>query len=270
MAGKFKLFGNYSAEGKGVSKTEKLKKKNFVLLFELYFRNFGKLFTAGIFYTLFTLPLLTNGLADAGLTNITRNIYCGKHSFGFSDFMETIKKNWKQALPIGIIRLLVGVILGLATYYYATTKGDLAAIGLGVCIFGIFCFVCMQSYLFLITISFGMSVKKIIVNSFKFVFLNLWKNILLIIIDAVVVLLGIFVILFGDGHAIALTFYILFLVCFYPSFRSLAAQFCAFPSVKKYMIDPYYEEHPDADIELRRSMGLLNSDENEHVFEDDV
>ena len=33
-------------------------------------------------------------------------------------------------------------------------------------------------------------------------------------------------------------------------------QFCTFPSIKKYIIDPYYEKHPDADIEKRHDLGL--------------
>ena len=33
-------------------------------------------------------------------------------------------------------------------------------------------------------------------------------------------------------------------------------QFCTFHSIKKYIIDPYYEEHPDEDIEKRHDLGL--------------
>lgn len=270
MAKKFKLFNSYEKEGRGVSKTEKLSKKGFVVFFELYFQNFGKLLTAGFLNLLFCIPVLTNGLADVGLTNITRNIYCGRHSFGASDFFETIKKNWKQALPLGILKIVTGVIIFIATYYYVIGEGNLSAIGLGVCIFAIFVFLSMLNYIPLLTISFGLKIKKIISNSFKFVFLNVWRNILIILIDAFFVAVGLLVILYGDSHAVTLSIYIVLMLCFYPAFRTLSVQFLVFPSVRKYMIDPYYEEHPDADIELRRSMGLLPPEDGENVFNDEL
>ena len=41
-----------------------------------------------------------------------------------------------------------------------------------------------------------------------------------------------------------------------PAFRYLLIQFFTFGSIKKYIIDPYYKEHPDADIDKRRDLGL--------------
>ena len=42
----------------------------------------------------------------------------------------------------------------------------------------------------------------------------------------------------------------------YPAFNALLIQFCTFPAINKFIIDPYYAEHPDLDIEKRRSLGL--------------
>jgi hypothetical protein len=55
-----------------------------------------------------------------------------------------------------------------------------------------------------------------------------------------------------------------------PAFRAFLIQFNVFPEIKKYIIDPYYNEHPDEDIEKRRNLGLLDDDEeeDESVFED--
>ena len=49
-----------------------------------------------------------------------------------------------------------------------------------------------------------------------------------------------------------------------PAFRFLLIQFCTFGSIKKYIIDPYYAEHPDDDIEKRRNLGLEVPDDNEY------
>ena len=68
-------------------------------------------------------------------------------------------------------------------------------------------------------------------------------------------------------------------ICVHPGFRALLIQFCTFPAIKKYIIDPYYEEHPEEDMDKRRDLGLveeevrtfINEDgeeETENVFED--
>jgi len=49
---------------------------------------------------------------------------------------------------------------------------------------------------------------------------------------------------------------LLCLICIYPGFNALLIQFCTFPSIKKFIIDPYYAEHPDEDIEKRKRLGL--------------
>ena len=105
MAGFFGLF-NYEKEGPGISKNAP-KKKTFIVFFETFFRNFWKFITINLVYDLISVPVLTNGLASAGLTNVTRNIARDKHSFGLRDFFDTLKKKWKQALPAAIINTLV-------------------------------------------------------------------------------------------------------------------------------------------------------------------
>ena len=88
MAGFFGLF-NYEKEGPGISKNAP-KKKTFIVFFETFFRNFWKFITINLVYDLISVPVLTNGLASAGLTNVTRNIARDKHSFGLSDFFDTL------------------------------------------------------------------------------------------------------------------------------------------------------------------------------------
>jgi len=49
-----------------------------------------------------------------------------------------------------------------------------------------------------------------------------------------------------------------------PAFRYLLVQFFTFGSIKKHIIDPYYEQHPDADIEKRRDLGLEVPEDDEY------
>ena len=281
MAGFFGLF-NYEKEGPGISKNAP-KKKTFIVFFETFFRNFWKFITINLVYDLISVPVLTNGLASAGLTNVTRNIARDKHSFGLSDFFDTLKKNWKQALPAGIINTLVYAMLFFDIYFFwFSSKGIMASIGVGICVCILFIFTVMNYYIWTLMITFKFTLKQIYKNSFKFVFINMKFNLLcffsLLLVYAVNIGL---IFLFQSAFFIVLTLEIFLYILLYPSFRFLLVQFCTFPSIKKYIIDPYYLEHPDEDIDKRRDLGIeieekkpqtiVNEDgeeESENVFED--
>lgn len=281
MAGFFGLF-NYEKEGPGISKNAP-KKKTFIVFFETFFRNFWKFITINLVYDLISVPVLTNGLASAGLTNVTRNIARDKHSFGLSDFFDTLKKNWKQALPAGIINTLVYAMLFFDIYFFwFSSKGIMASVGVGICVCILFIFTVMNYYIWTLMITFKFSLKQIYKNSFKFVFINMKLNLLcffsLLLVYAVNIGL---IFLFQSAFFIVLTLEIFLYILLYPSFRFLLVQFCTFPSIKKYIIDPYYLEHPDEDIDKRRDLGIeveeekpqtiVNEDgeeESENVFED--
>lgn len=281
MAGFFGLF-NYEKEGPGISKNAP-KKKTFIVFFETFFRNFWKFITINLVYDLISVLVLTNGLASAGLTNVTRNIARDKHSFGLSDFFDTLKKNWKQALPAGIINTLVYAMLFFDIYFFCfSSKGIMASLGVGICVCILFIFTVMNYYIWTLMITFKFTLKQIYKNSFKFVFINMKLNLLcffsLLLVYAVNIGL---IFLFQSAFFIVLTLEIFLYILLYPSFRFLLVQFCTFPSIKKYIIDPYYLEHPDEDIDKRRDLGIeveeekpqtiVNEDgeeESENVFED--
>ena len=63
---------------------------------------------------------------------------------------------------------------------------------------------------------------------------------------------------FFGKYMIVLVLVTFLLICTFPTYRYLMIQFVAFPAIKKYMIDPYYEEHPNDDIEKRKNLGLLD------------
>ena len=113
MAGLFGLF-NYEKEGPGIAK-DAPKKRGFIVFYEFFFRNFWKFITINLVYGLICAPVITNGLANVGITNVARNIARDKHSFGLSDFFDTLKKNWKQGLIAGIINTIIIIRTGRAS-----------------------------------------------------------------------------------------------------------------------------------------------------------
>lgn len=280
MAGFFGLF-NYEKEGPGISKNAP-KKKTFIVFFETFFRNFWKFITINLVYGIISLPQITSGLASAGFTHVARNTARDKHSFGLSDFFDTIKKNWKQALGAGIINTLVyALIIFDLWFFYTSVKGVFGVIGLGLMLSVLVIFTMMNYFIWTLMITFKFKLKQIYKNSFNFAVINLKKNFLcffvLLLVHAVYV--GI-LFLFQRFWHIVLAFEIFAYILTYPGFKFLLVQYCCFPAIKKYIIDPYYEEHPDEDIEKRRDLGIEvdepepvvvgedGEEESENVFED--
>jgi uncharacterized membrane protein YesL len=277
MAGFFGLF-NYDKEGPGISKNGP-KKKTFIVFFETFFRNFWKFIPINIVYALISVPVFTNGIASVGLTNVARNTARDKHSFGLSDFFETIKKNLKQALFAGIINTFVYAIIIFAGWFYFTSKGTFATIGLGITFAMLFIFTVMNFFLWTLIITFDFSLKQAYKNSFKFVFINMKYNLLCMLVNILIIAINVGILFLVQGYwLIAIVIELIIFLLTYPAFNALLIQYCTFPSIKKYIIDPYYAEHPDLDIEKRRSLGLVvetkpkkteNTENSEETDEED-
>ncbi len=288
MAGFFGLF-NYEKEGPGVEKNAP-KKRAPIVFFEIYGRKFWNLFYANLLFLLTNLFVVTRGLADVGLCKITRNFAREKHAFVREDFFETIKKNWRQALGVGIINLVVTALLIFNIGYYflgifpefwgvfgfdtadmqVMTPGILDYVVIGVTAFGYMVFTWMKYYIPMMVVTFKLDNKSLYMNAFKFAIVGLKQNLL---ISAILILLYaiVAVLFFSVGWQIGILILIVASL-FLPSLRSLLIQFTIFPLVRKLMIDPYYAEHPDADKQLRRDLNLeveeTEAEKAQVVFDD--
>ena len=288
MAGFFGLF-NYEKEGPGVEKNAP-KKRAFIVFFEIYGRKFWNLFYANLLFLLTGLPIVTRGLADVGLTKITRNFAREKHAFVKEDFFETVKRNWRQALSVGIINLVVTALLFFNAGYYflgmfpevweifdydisgmtVMTPQVLDYVVMGVTSFGFLVFTWMKYYIPLMVVTFKFSNKDLYMNAFKFAIVGLKQNLLISLVLFVLYAI-VAVLFFTFGWQVGVLILLIALLIL-PSFRSLLIQFTIFPLVKKLIIDPYYELHPDADKQLRRDLNLDVEDTAEEkaeaVFDD--
>ncbi|MBQ4333003.1 MAG: YesL family protein [Clostridia bacterium] len=274
MAGMFGLF-NYDKEGPGVSKNAPPKRR-FVVFFELYGRKFWKLIWAGLLWLAVSLPIVTRGWADAGLTFITRNFTREKHAFIREDFFETIKKNRWPALAVGIINLIVtGILLyNISLYAFATMPvlyvllgaepsaipepvelGTFDIVVLGVSMAGYMLFTWMKYYIPFLVITFKLKLKQVYKNAFLFAAVNLKAN---LIISLVLLLVygGLISLALFLNYGLVQAVVLLLFLTLVPAFRSFLIQFCIFPAIKKMMIDPYYKENPNADKQARLDLNL--------------
>lgn len=265
---------NYNNPGKGVSKNEP-EKRGFFRFFELYFRNFWMLISAEFWYILLSIPLVTSGLANVGMAYVCRMAARDKHVFVVSDFFGAIKKNWKRALPIGIINLIITVILAVDVYvlYLYQIDGSMnptwSLIIFATTVFFFTAFSFAKFYQYTLLITFDYDVKTVLKNSFLFATLGIKHNFIMGGVLLVIYALAVFLIVsFGQVSVWVVTVLGLFI---FPAFRAFLIQFNVFPEIKKYIIDPYYKEHPDEDIEKRRELGVLDEEpeEDDAVFDDD-
>lgn len=278
MAGFFGLF-NYAKEGPGVAKNAP-KKRAFFAFMDIYGRKFWQLAVAGLLWTVTSLPLVTCGWADAGLTRITRSYSREKHAFLKEDFFESVKKNRRPALIVGILNLVLTLILiyNLVTLIPIMIPGlylflgwapeaipaarDLTAlemIVLVVSLMGYVTFTWMKYYIPFLLITFKLKIKQIYKNAFLFAGANIKVNLLIsAILIAVYGLLGLVVLVTSNTPVdyLVLTIVLVLCVSVVPAFRSFLIQYCIFPSIKKLIIDPYYEANPDADKQARRDLNL--------------
>lgn len=255
MAGFFGFF-DYTKPGPGIKKNAP-KKNRFIVFFSIYFRKFWKLVTLNLLYIACCLPIVTIGPATAGFTYILRNFAREEHAFIWLDFKDTIKKNWKQSLIIGIINVFTGILFYFAIpfYYqfYNHTKNSMYIIPFALCILALVIFVFMQYYLYTMLITFNLKIGQLYKNAFIFSFVAIGRNLLITL----------FLILIG---LVTVFYFPLSMIILLPtvslSTGGLVINFIIWPVICKYMIDPYYEGRDDRPDR--------HDDSKDQIFEDEL
>lgn len=269
-----KLF-DYSKPGRGVHKDHS-EKRPYIQFWELFGRKFWSIFELGFWYFLLCIPLLTIGLSKAGATFITRNFVREKPVFLISDFFKTIKKNWKQALPAGIINTIATVIMLYSAYFYFMYGNFTGILLMCMVLLLLLFFTVMQYYLYIMMVTFNYKFFQLYKNAFYMAFLGIKSNLLII---------GTSFLVFGFYISLTLTFFLqpvavlqgigslfaTFGIIFLPAFRFLLIQFFVFPVIKKHLIDPYYEKNPEEFESVRHFLNLENEeskkqDEEKAIF----
>lgn len=279
--GLFNQIGEYyTKEGAGIYKNGP-EKGPFGRFMDILGNKWRSLLLADCMYLLLCLPVLTVGLADAGLTYITRNAAREKYAYPVQDFFATVRRTWKRALPVGIINLIVWAILGFNAFFYANSlflrvDGSEAPVFhwllFGLTIVGMLVFTFMTYYIPFQVVTFDLTLKQMYKNAFMFSLHNFWTNLLVFGILAVVLaVIAVPVLFIGsvEWMWVSVLAGLVFLF-FYPALRSLIIQFSLFPYIRKVMIDPYYEQHPEADRKPLRALNIEVEDDeaSDIVFAD--
>ena len=215
-----------------------------------------------VLYGIGALTLVTFGLVNVGTAYILRNLASGEPVFVWEDFWYAVKRNWKQALPCGIIDALICVIIGFNLYTTFTgTANFLTSVMFWSNVVISILYFFMRYYIYIQMVTFKLSVFKIIKNSMIFALLGIKRNVVALLGVALGILLEL-VLLFGTGGLLISVAVAAPLLLLFSSFAYMKV-YAAYFKMKEVMIDPYLEEHP----ELTQKE---NDEDDEVIMRDDV
>lgn len=186
-----------------------------------------------VLFAISALFLVTFGLINTGCAYLMRNIVKGEPLFYVEDLKTSIKQNMRQGIILGVLDLLV---FGLCTYSIAfylssyQTYYILFFCSLAMMAFYMF----MRYYMYMLLVTFELSIVKIIKNSFIFAVMSLGKN-----FCALILIIGVAAITLMSSM-IFMPLGIIILFMFFFSTVVYISTYFAYPKMKKVMIDPYY------------------------------
>lgn len=189
-----------------------------------------------VFLYLSLLTIVTFALSNAGMAHVVRSCNRGDPIFLWGDFFSTIKRNFRQTLIIGILDVVICVALVWDIIFWGAQGGFVYGLFYYFSIFlGVIYFM-MRFYLYTIMITFKLSVYKIFKDAFLLAFLGFKRNIVAFFGIIAVVFLNMYITYIFMPLGIMLPFIITIALCYF------IGGYASYPVIKKYMIDPYYDE----------------------------
>ncbi len=184
------------------------------------------------------LILFTWGLTNVGTTYILRNLAKGDPVFMWSDFWYAIKRNWKQGLVLGVLDILfVAAIVHNVPFYFSMLDGTflwgiLFYISLAIA----FIYFFMRFYMYILLVTFDLSIIKILKNSLIFAIIGFKRNIMAAFGMLVLAVLNFIVFIYVQPLGIVLPLVLTISNCAFMS------TYAAWFKIKEIMIDPYEDE----------------------------
>ena len=196
-------------------------------------------------FVIFTL--VTWGWQNVGSSYLTRNMVRGEPVFVFSDYIHAVKKNIKQGLIFGILDCAILFVLITNILYFLTIPT--ASFGTDIIFFiniGILVlYLVMRRYIYLMMITFDISIWKMLKNSLIFSTLGLKRNAMAIVGKLAIIILNALLIFLLLPYNIAVPL-VLPLVYYFGTSAYISA-YAYYPVIEKYMITPYNKEEPNED-----------------------
>lgn len=190
-------------------------------------------------YVLLGLLAVTWGWQNTGITYILRGYVRGDGIFIFSDYFYAIKKNFKQGFILGLIDAIIIVVLGVDFMYMwsaLSAASYWSYLMFFVVIALIILYLFMRMYMYLMMITFNISLYKMFKNALIFTALGIKRNLMTGLGLVICLVLWAALAIVGIQTSFGVIMFVPALIMF--AFMSFMCAYCAYPVIKKHMIDP--------------------------------
>ena len=183
--------------------------------------------------------VITFGWQNVGAAYIVRNMVRGEPVFIWSDYFYAIKRNLKQGFFLGLIDAFIIFTLGFDIVYFWGRSGTFVLdFGFFAILAMIILYFLMRFYIYLLLVTFDLSIYKILKNSLIFAILGFKRNIMGVL--GIALITGIHVFLIPllittplSGIPIILPF------LWYMALVTFTSAYAAYPVIDRFMIAPY-------------------------------
>ena len=199
--------------------------------------------TSTVLMYLGLLTLITLGISTIGTVYNLRSVARCEPLSPWAEFFPTIRKNLKQGIPL---ILMDAILIPFFAYDLVASYTDMVASG---SYFTTFCFYLiliftivyylMRFFSYLILVTFDLKFKSLIKNAFYLTFIGWKRTFAALLGSAAVLLLSFYAYWLLPSFGILLPFVIGF------GLLNLIGVYCAYPIIDRYMIEPYYRDHPE-------------------------
>ena len=182
--------------------------------------------------------LLTFGIQNVGSAYVLRGLVRGDPVFVFSDYFYGIKKNWKQGALLGALDFLILFLFGFDILF---SYGRLGSFWNNV-MFYLLCalsvlYMLMRFYLYLLQITFRLSIRKILKNALIFTTLGIKRNLMAML--GVGLLIGINALLVFAFGSVNIVIPLILPVLYFLPVTAFITTYAAYPVIDRYMIEPF-------------------------------
>ena len=188
-------------------------------------------------YLLIAILAITWGWQNTAVTYILRGLVRGDGVFMFSDYFYAIKKNFKQGFLLGLMDAGVIIVLIIDFLYTWSARSTYWSYLMFFAVTAlIIVYLFMRMYLYLMMITFNITFHKMLKNALIFTALGIKRNLMAGV--GIVLCLALWGALAFIGLQYNLGFLIFVPALFFFAFMSFISVYCAYPIIKKHMIDP--------------------------------
>ena len=190
------------------------------------------------FFTVILLLICGSGPASAAMSYVIRKYVNDTHSWVWSDFVEHMKKNFKQGIAVYFINTLVISMTLFSFLFYSYNMQNMLAVVLRTLVLVVGAvFIMMQLYVYQLMAGFELKVKHIYKNALLLTLAKLPWNIISVLTAAFLVYGAFSLFMTSPLVGILIVFLLLFTII---TFTEI---FMTNNTVKKYILNPYLEEH---------------------------